>query len=192
MEYFTVASSLDRRVVRVNDLPDRFSKYYELSIARPMGGHWPGALVLSMSRKDGDMLTDFIANPDRMLYVSSKARDVLLSQGIGGGEGEYLPFSLNDKQGRSTPEQFHVLNVLRSVACFDFERSGFSTYPGEPGNLALVESIHLREDKIPPEAKLFRLAEKMRFIIIRSDLLDAIKQAGLTGLRVLQLGEDVT
>ncbi|RYZ43712.1 MAG: hypothetical protein EOO71_02315 [Myxococcaceae bacterium] len=190
--YFTVAHSLDERAIQVHDLPDMVEHYYRLTDVVPVGDLFPPSTVLSVHPRSGDMLTDFIDNSDAMLEVSANAREVLMAQGLGEGSAEYLPFTLHDKQGRVVKEQYFVVNLLRSVACFDLEKSRYKTYPKKPDKIYGIRSIYLREDRIAPDASLFRLAEYPRFIIIRSDLVEAIQKAGLVGLRVLPLGADVT
>lgn len=190
--YFTVSSSQDERVIQVHDLPDQVEHYYRLTDAVPVGNLFPPSTVLSVHPRSGDMLTDFIDNSDAVLEVSANAREVLLAHGVGENAAEYLPFILHDKQGRVVKERYFVVNLLHSVACFDLAKSKYKTYPNKPGKIYGIRSIHLREEQIPPDAKLFRLAEYTRFIIIRSDLVEAIQKAGLTGLAVLPLGADVS
>lgn len=190
--YFTVAHHLDERAIQVHDLPDKVERYFNLRNAVPMGTQLPSSTVLSIDPQSGDMLTDFIENSDAVLYASANAREVLVANGVGEGAAEYLPFILHDKQGRVVKERYCVVNLLRSIPCFDFERSSYETYKHNPEKLSLIEAIQLQVDKIPEDARLFRLAEATRFIIIRSDLWEAIQKAGLTGMDVKPLGEDVT
>ncbi len=191
--YFTVARSTDERGIRVKDLSYKVERYFELSNAVPVGSRvFPPSTVLSIDPRSGDMLTDFIDNPDAVLYVSANAREVLFAKGVGDTAAEYLPFILHDKQGRVVKEQYFIVNLLRSIPCFDRKRSNFETYPHKPDKISLIWSIQLLEEQIPEDAKLFRMAEATDFIIIRSDLWEAIQKAGLTGLEVKALGEDVT
>ncbi|MCY1046161.1 hypothetical protein OV208_32925 [Corallococcus sp. bb12-1] len=190
--YFTVAHSPDERAIQVHDLPDRVEHYYRLTDAVPVGNLFPPATVLSVHPRSGDMLTDFIDNSDAVLEVSANAREVLMAQGMGEGNAEYLPFTLHDKQGRVVKEQYFVVNLLRSVACFDLEKSRYKTYPKNPDEIYGIRSVYLREDRIPLDARLFRLAESLRITIIRSDLVEAVEKAGLVGLAVLPLGADVS
>lgn len=191
-DYFTVSRNRDERVIEVHDLPDKVEHYYRLTDAVPVGNLFPPSTVLSIHPRSGDMLTDFIDNSDAVLEVSENARQVLMAHGVGEGVAEYLPFILHDKQGRVVKERYFVVNLLRSVSCLDLEKSQYDTYPHKPEKIYGIESIYLREDQIPPDATLFRLAEYTRFIIIRSDLVEAIQKAGLTGLAVLPLGADVS
>ncbi|HYO53517.1 imm11 family protein [Archangium sp.] len=190
--YFTVARGLDERVIQVHDLPDKVERYFNLRKAIPMGTLFPPTTVLSVHPRSGDMLTDFIDNSDSVLYASANAREVLVANGVGEGAAEYLPFILHDKQGRVVKERYFVVNPLRSIPCFDFERSSYETYPHKPEKISLLRTIQLRVDKIPEDARLFRMAESTPFVIIRSDLWEAIQKAGLTGLAVKPLGADVT
>ena len=182
--YYTFKNSLDPRAAEIVDLPDRVEKYYYLSDGISVAPYLPPSTKLSLYGEAGDTLTDFIDNPDRVLYVSQRAREILQQQGLSDGVVEYLPFVLLDKRGRRVREQYFIANPLLRVSCLDFARSRYSLDSDDPTDIGGITVLHMHEDRIPADARLFRVAEYTRLMVLRSDLLEVLRQAGLTGPHV--------
>lgn len=189
--YHTFGHALDPRAVEIVDLPDKVEDYFYLRDGVPMASYLPPTTELSLYEGAGDMFTDFIDNPDRALYVSQRVQDVLSGRGLIGTAVELLPFVLLDKRSRRVREAYAIANPLVRVPCLDFERSKYRRSAGNPNELAEVKLLHLREDAIPDDAQLFRVAEFTEMMVLRSDLLEAFQQAGLTGLAVQPIGTPI-
>ncbi|HYO59978.1 imm11 family protein [Archangium sp.] len=190
--YHTFKNSLDPRAAEIVDLPDRVEKYYYLSDGIRVAPHLPPSTELHLYEEAGDMLKDFIDNPDRVLYVSQRAREVLQQQGLSEDVIEYLPFVLLDKRGRRVREQYYIANPLVRVPCLDFTRSRYWLDSDDPTDLGGITVLHMLEDRLPADARLFRVAEYTRLVVLRSDLLEALRQAGLTGPHVQPVGMRMT
>ncbi|GHG88967.1 hypothetical protein [Comamonas sp. JC664] len=189
--YYTFVHALDPRAVEIVDLPDRVDDYFYLRDGVPMAGYLPPTTALALYERAGDMLTDFIANPDTALYVSQPAQKVMGERGLTDTVVELLPFVLLDKRGRRIREPYAIANPLLKVACLDFERSKYRRAASDPNEIAEVKVLCLREDEVPSDAQLFRVAEFPEMIVLRSDLLEAFQQAGLTGLAVHPTGTEI-
>ena len=189
--YYTFGPLLDPRAVQVVDLPDRAEDYFYLRDGIPCASYLPPTTELGFYEGAGDMLTDFIDNPDRVLYASPRVQDVLKGRGLVGAAVELLPFVLLDKRGRRVREAYAIANPLLRVPCLDFERSKYRRSASDPNELAEVKLLHLREDAVPEDAQLFRLGELPRLMVLRSDLLESFQQAGLSGLRVHPAGQTI-
>ncbi|RKG86356.1 hypothetical protein [Corallococcus terminator] len=189
--FYTFGHALDSRAVEIVDLPDKVEDYFYLSDGVPMAPYLPPTTELRLYEEAGDMFTDFIDNPDGVLYVSPQVCEVLSSRGLVGAAVELLPFVLLDKRGRRVRESYAIANPLVSVPCLDFERSKYRRRAGSPIELAEVNLLHLREDALPEDVQLFRVAEFTEMMVLRSDLLDAFHQAGLTGLAVHPTGTTI-
>lgn len=187
MTYYTFTHSLDPRAAEIVDLPDKVEKYYFLSDGIPVASYLPPSTELSLYSGAGDMLTDFVGNPDRVLYVSQRARDLMLQQGLSEDLVEYLPFILVDKRGRRLQEQYFIANPLLRVPCLERSLSKYRLNSDDPNDIGRIHVLHLVED-LPQEARLFRVAEFTRLMVIRSDLLETLQHAGLTGLHVQPVG----
>ncbi|MCY1034840.1 hypothetical protein OV207_25560 [Corallococcus sp. BB11-1] len=177
--------------MEIVDLPDKVEDYFYLRDGVPMASYLPPTTQLSLYEEAGDMFTDFIDNPDRVLYVSQRVGEILSSRGLVGAAVEMLPFVLLDKRGRRVQESYFIANPLVSIPCLDFERSKYRRRASNPNELAEVNLLHLREDVLPEDAQLFRVAEFTDLMVLRSDLLDAFHQAGLTGLAVHPSGTTI-
>ncbi|NVI98884.1 hypothetical protein HV824_12240 [Myxococcus sp. AM009] len=189
--YFTFKHPYDARAVEIADLPDKVERYFYLRDGVPSAAYVPPSTELSLSEGAGDMLTDFIDNPDRVLYVSRRVQEVFSSRGLVGGAVELLPFVLLDKRGRRVQESYAIANPLMRVGCVDLERSKCRYRSGAANQIVEIKLLHVREDAIPEQAQLFRLAELPKLMVVRSDLLAAIQEAGLTGLAVHPVGMDI-
>ncbi|MFP2959050.1 imm11 family protein [Myxococcus sp. 1LA] len=187
--YFTFKSALDPRAVQIVELPDKVERYFYLTKGRPVAPYLPPTTELSLYERAGDMLTDFIGNPDCVLYVSERAQQVLAARGLVGAELELLPFVLLDKRGRKLRESYCIANPLRSVPCVDRERSKYRL--DGPDEIGDIRMLCVREGSIPDDAQLFRVAEFPEMMVLRSDLLEAFQQAGLTGLAVHPTGTEI-
>ncbi|KFA87217.1 imm11 family protein [Archangium violaceum] len=189
--YYTFKNSHDPRAAEIVELPDKVEKYYYLKRGRTMKPHFPPSTALCLYEEAGDMLTDFISNPDRVLYVSRRTQELLVRNGLPDDSIEYLPFVLHDKRGRVVREQYYIANPLMCISCFDLKSSRYWLESDEPPEIGDVEQLRLREDQLPADAKLFRVAEFPRLMVIRSDLLEAMRREGLTGLNVQPVGESL-
>ncbi|WP_095956610.1 imm11 family protein [Corallococcus macrosporus] len=189
--YYTFKHPHDARAVEIVDLPDKVERYFYLHDGVPCASYMPPSAELSLNEGAGDMLTDFIDNPDRVLYVSSRAQEVLASRGLIGGAIELLPFVLLDKRGRRVRDPYAIANPLMRVECLDLERSKCRRRTGGQNQIVEVKLLHVREDAIPEQAQLFRLAELPKLMVIRSDLLAALQEAGITGVAVHPVGTNI-
>lgn len=180
----------DVRAAYIADISANFNQSDELTDGVSLKGALSESHTFSLSPKGGDLLGDFIPNISRTLIASSRAREVLESEGVTGDSVEYLPFTLLDKRGRRVKKQFYVVNLLQRVSCMDRKDSDFvgSKIDGE---VLTLSSLKLLEERIPPEAKLFRLDEFPETLIIRSDLVQRLRDEKLTGFVVRALGEDI-
>jgi hypothetical protein len=138
----------------------------------------------------GSRLADFLWTPDRVLVVSERTGSFLEAQGLG-GELQLLPFRLCDRKGAPRSERYALGQPFRKIDCLDPSRceAELWTNPVSGEKKWMVESVQVDVSKIPPDARLFRLGEAPEVILIRSDLLQAIQDAGLTGLVAKELGQ---
>ncbi|WP_163779409.1 imm11 family protein [Myxococcus vastator] len=189
--YYTFKSPHDARAVEIVDLPDKVERYFYLRDGVPSASYVPPTTELTLSQQAGDLLTDFIANPDRVLYVSQRVQDVLVSRALVGDVVELLPFILLNKCGRRVQDAYAIANPLMRVQCLDMERSKCRRRAGQSGQIVEIKSLHLRDEAIPKDAQVFRLEELPKMMVLRSDLLEAFQQAGLTGLAVHPTGTEI-
>jgi len=190
-DYLALHLRTDPRFCSVKELGD-LQNEGDLTKAVPLAHTFPESLQVDLSPKGGDMITDFVSNIFRILIVSQKARSILEDEGIRGDQVEYLPIALRDKRKKPLKESFFIVNVLRAVDCFDWKRSVYKTYKNSPREIssASLEVLHVLPEAIPGDAKLLRLGELRRELILRADLLERLKREGCDGLSVIEMGKE--
>jgi len=113
--------------------------------------------------------------------ISAKARQVLEGAGVGKPEKiEYLPIKIINHKGRVEPVEYFIANPLDIVDCIDMEASKAEMDSIDKGMIEDCAQLVLRENVIPAELKVFRLAKWNSTIIVRSTLAESMKAAGLT------------
>jgi hypothetical protein len=149
--------------------------------------------VVGLDRAGGNQLSDILDNMDRLFVVSERARDLLTSEGSTPEEVEFIPFQLKDKKGKARPERYAIANPLRKVECLDPSRSDAKLFsnPVDGSKEWMISALQIDVSKVPPDARLFRLAEDPKRILIRSDLVETIRAAGLTGFAPRALGQSL-
>ncbi len=186
-EYYVFFNDADVRLARIEDLDDDIDDG-ELDNGVPMAPIWPHDPVIQIHEDSGDIINDFIVNIDRCLIISGNVRQVLINEEVGPECVEFLPFVLKDKKGRQVKQQYYFANPLLKYDCFDKEKSTYQAF--DDGEIMMVENLHIHPEKLPENAKLFRLGEKPQFIIIRSDLAERLKTE-TTGFHVANMGDDI-
>lgn len=189
-EYFTLGLSKDPKVSVIDEF-DGVSNPWELNEGVRMGDKFPPDVEATLDPERGSLLTDFLHNTDKVVPISEKACALFEAEGLGEELVEYLPFVLKNQKGRVVRKpQYCLANPLRKIDCLDRERSKFSTHD-DGVEVITVTHLYLLKDKIPEDAKFFRLGEQPNYIIFRSDLLERIKEEGFTGLNLTAMGEKI-
>jgi len=122
--------------------------------------------------------------------ISAKAKQVLEGAGVGKPDKiEYLPIKIINHKGRVEPVEYFIVNPLDIVDCIDLKASEVDMDSIDKGMIQGCAQLVLREDLIPAELKVFRLAKWNSTIIIRRKLVDSMKAAGLTQMGFMDLLE---
>ena len=187
-QFFLYGINDDERVGYIEAFPG-VENDFRLTEGLEMGEDFPGTVELSIDPSSGNIITDFIDNIKGILIVSERAKQAITDLGQPEAHIEFLPFILRNKHGRVVADRsYWVANLLRKVPCLAKDRSDFvATEDGS--EIVVIETLFLDEEKIPDDASLFRVAEFPEQIVIRSDLVKAVEDAGLTGLCVMEQGE---
>lgn len=156
-----------------------------------IGDEYPDDAVFQIHEDSGDLLTDFIDNIDHCVLINSDVKALFETEGVGDEIVEYLPFKLLNKKGKLVSEKsFYIANVLPKVNCLDMNKSKYEVHP-KKGTVWRIYEIVIDFVKVDPELKIFRLGEDPKRIILRSDLVDRIKEEGFTGLSLCAMGEEL-
>lgn len=192
VKFFTIPNDPGPKPAGIESLsrhlqPDVMIRFHA---GEPLGARLLEGRPLRMSAKAGNQMTDFLYSVNRALVASERARAFFEAQGLTPDDIEFIPFQLLDKKGKPRKERYFIANPLRVVACMDPARSTHKPFPSpSPGQPRFfIRKLHVEEGHVPADARLFRLYEDPQHVLIRSDLLDALKVAGLTGLVERELG----
>jgi hypothetical protein len=189
-EYLVVQHGEDPRAWRIKGVGDAIPDDFRLVQGVRLAPDYPARVVLDLHPSSGNMKVDFVRNLDRVLIASGRARELLLASGVSEKDVELLPAFLRDKKGRVLDEPYTIVNPIGSIRCMDRKRSEFDTYTGSDEVMG-VGRLFMEPDRVPEHLVLFRLGEDPKLILVRSDLLEEIEGAGLTGLRAVPLGEPI-
>ncbi len=184
-------------------------KTYKLKEGIFVQEFFPENCELSLHESGGDLVTDIIDNIYRIVIISSAAKAIFEEFGLTEDTVEYLPFALLNKKGKTASESpFYIANTLYKIDCLDFDRIKEAAeeecdeddpecafYDGIYYNNSSKETVsdlaylYLKEDELPEDAIFFRVGECPEYIIIRSDLVEALENGGMTGLCLKDMGD---
>ncbi|HEY8927097.1 MAG TPA: DUF1629 domain-containing protein [Polyangia bacterium] len=187
--YFIFAAQFDKKTCIVGEMPPAFEdKGWRVRKGIRMDQRHPPDTVLTMDEgHKGLVVPDMVNNIIGMCIVSKRLKELLERES--GASVEYLPVSIANHKGRIAATDCFLVNVLDQVDCIDLARSDVDQHGPKPGLLSGLHRLHIFEDKVPPESKLFRLQAMPEAILIRDDLRAAIEAAGMTGSKFVAMGE---
>jgi hypothetical protein len=186
-EFFILGPARDDQYCKIAATPQDFPSMNPASRGRSMSDEWPGDAEFRMEpRHPGLMVPDVVLNPDLCLMVTDRMRAFL--DGHIDTPVEYLRFTLMNHKGRMADDSMWVVNLLDSVACADLEKTDGTESPFYPGELQDLLELHVIEEKLPTDRKIFRLGECPATILVRDDLRRAIEDAGFSA-EYFELGE---
>ncbi|RKH46210.1 imm11 family protein [Corallococcus sicarius] len=154
---------------------------YLLTKGVPCKDWFPEGLIFDLSKERGSKLTDSIPNTSALLVVSAKLKGILEKE-TPQGTIEFLPVRLRTPRKKTLDTPYFIANVLGTVACMDAKKSDFTMDSIIKDQVQRFRRLVLQEKKIPKDAKIFRLAEQSRLILIREDLGQTIIDEDCTGM----------
>ncbi|MCY1030185.1 hypothetical protein OV207_01865 [Corallococcus sp. BB11-1] len=188
-KFHIVTSPYDPRFCAIKRKPETILKAWRLREGALFGADFPSTARFEMDKRAGDMTPDLLPNVLSLLMISSRVRALFEAERV--SDVEYLPFELANKRGSVVSRDYSVANLIGGVDCLDAARSKFDEDPLEPGGIANLYKLNLHLDRIPEDKKLFRLKQMMHEFIIRSDLLQLLREQGVTGLATLDLDTEI-
>jgi hypothetical protein len=169
--------------------PKGATKTFLVGEGRSFKGHLPGEASIALdARHKGVKLEDFIANSLSWLIVSEKASALLAAEP---NPCEVYALRVLDPKGRPVKTPYFLVHPVGTVDCVDLAKSEYDRSTMEPAMILGFQRVVLHKRKIPPDRTLFRLKENPRTYIVRSDLLDKLKAAGVKGIQLLGLDTPV-
>lgn len=187
--YFIFAELFDKKACLLTEAPDTFrAKGWRVSKGIRMDHRHPPDVVLTMGREHpGLAIPDLVNNTLGLCVVSSRLKDLLERESR--AQIEFLPISIMNHKGRIAASDYFLANVLDHHDCIDLSRSDVDQNNPKPGMLSGLHRLFVLEEKIPVEARFFRLKPMPEAIIIRDDLRALLDAAAITGVKYVAMGE---
>jgi len=183
MEYFIwIEDEADNALAWAMKSPREMGqKEYQLSEGVSVQAWFPQDMTFQLSDERGIRLADAIPNIMRLMIVSQRLKDLL--EQSSGARFEFFPVKIRNRKGRLEKAPYFVANLLESVSCLDAAQSDFVPDALAKGQVMYFKKIALDTSKIPEDAKIFRLGEKLNMFIVRKDLAQAMVNGDFTGVQ---------
>lgn len=165
-----------------NDGPDD----WELLEGDPIAEQFPEAVKLkfSPSRPDNIRLYDFVNNTLLLRIVSKRVRAIFDQFSI--DQVEYIPVEIMDHKGNLASNDYFLMNVMDTQPIIDMKRSKYEMCMIEEDQISDFDEIRLSTEQTDKDARIFRSDRQASLYFMTDDVVQAIKAAGLTGLKVVK------
>lgn len=139
---------------------------------KPWQGDFPPVeFAFSPDFPDNTVLSDDLMNPNGLIVASDRLQKFLVARQV--PLVEYQQVQLKNHKGKPAATYF-LVNPLAPIDCLDRDASGAQEMPDMPGEILTVQRHVIREEDVPRERVLFRIAGYTESILVRRDLADAI------------------
>ncbi|MEY4563519.1 MAG: hypothetical protein RLZZ618_2796 [Pseudomonadota bacterium] len=155
----------------------------------PLAADWPDHVQFHMDPNfpKAVQLADWIQNLPNGLVASARLKAFIEAQHPLGVE--YLPIEIIDCKGKVASRDYFLLNPSLQDA-LDLSNSVVDWNPIDPDLICSCTTMVFDASRIDPRATLFRLKHYPSKIVFHRRLAEAIKNAGFTGIKFIEL-EDV-
>ncbi|NMO22133.1 hypothetical protein HPC49_36135 [Pyxidicoccus fallax] len=187
--YFILNQTINDENCLIDDLPRPLKKTaWAASEGIRMGDTYPSGVRLQMSNRfRGMVVPDLIPNTLLKHMVSGRLKALLEKEA--GVEIEFLSFALYNHKGRVAAQDCFIANVIGTQDCADMAKTEGEPSIISPGKFEALFKLALDPERVPPEARLFRLEVMPRVLVIRDDLRSVLEQNGITGIQYIAMGE---
>jgi hypothetical protein len=132
-------------------------------------------------------LADVMQASGYQLVVSQAFADVL--RAVGATRYELLPVVVHDHKHQPVEGPHYVLNTLYVVDAIDTQASDLLWNAMAPLDIAGVYELVLAAEKLPGDARLIVLDHLKSFNLVHDALVEAMREAKLTGYRLVGCDE---
>jgi hypothetical protein len=164
---------------------DDFELHNGISLAKEFPPD--AAYRMSDEAPDKTALHDVLDNRDRNFVINEKVKALLEAEGV--QHVEYLPVKVLNHKDRAVKERYFVVNMLPLVDCIDMEKTKYKRNILDPEQLMHISNLTVHEEKIPADFKLLRVQFASAVMLMRRDLAEKLKAAGVRGLGIAEVVE---
>lgn len=130
----------------------------------------------------GAVTDDLVVRKHRCLAHSGKLQQVLRTAGV--TNIDYYPMRIVNPTTGAVFRSHAAANILDVIHCIDRDASDLEIDDENPENLWYINRLVLLKDRLG-DVPLFRLGERLRTVIVRRDVKEAVERAGITGAMFL-------
>jgi hypothetical protein len=178
-QFFILRGASGDEFCRVWERPDGIRSMRPAKRGTSMLDRWSDDVSFAVAgRHPGQKVPDAIKNAQECLMVSDRLKALVEENVV--SPVEFLPFTLLNHKGRVASDSMWVVNLLDTVACADMDATKGSMSPFHEGEIQDLVELHVIEDRVPDDRKIFRVAEHPATFLVRDDLRAAIDEAGMT------------
>ena len=188
MEYYVWEALAGKDAAVLTDLQN-YEGVVDIKRGRKLTGPLPDDAFFEMNpRYPKDIfLEEQISNMDKMVLVSPKFSEFLVSENLSGIE--YLPVNIKDHKGVLSKERYQIVHSTKVIDCIDKSNSDLLWNKIDPSFLSGCYELVLNEERIKEEDVIFRLKHLETFLIVREDLVEKINRAGFSGVDMTNIDE---
>jgi len=170
----------------IKSFPNDGPESWELFEGEPLAAQFPEIVRLkfSPSRPDNIRLYDFVENTNLVRIVSKRVRAIFDQFSI--DQVEYIPVEIMDHQGNLASNDYFLMNVMNTQPIIDMKRSKYEMCLIEEDQISDFDKIRISTEQADKDARIFRSDRQASLYFMTDDVVQAIKAAGLTGLKVVK------
>lgn len=180
MKYYKLAMDMDRK----NDIVCHYQNDFGIqqnmfNVGRFYEG-WEGNFEFYYDKKEGNVLTDYIANDKGWFVVSNRLKNILK---IMNTEIQFLPVRIVEKNSNEVLEDYYIANIIRVVDALCLEKSDyFETKIPSRGTIYTVSKYCIYDEKTE-NSDIFKLANRQEIPIFVSERFKKImEEENITGI----------
>lgn len=164
--------------------PDGFEYWDGISLIKKFPASSEAQMGFSDDYPDAIKLYDFVTNIDDLFIVSKKVKEII--EGLSVDNMEYFQLTLFDHQMKIAATDYYILNLVGSIDCIDMDETVCVMERLLKGRISDIDNLVLDESKIPPDAKMFRLANKPEEYIVSDAVRKVFEENGITNFKLLE------
>ena len=185
-DYWVWLACSEKDSAIINTFPDDGPDDWELLEGEPLAAQFPETVRLRFSQlyPENIRLYDFVDNTLLLRIVSKRVRAIFDQFSI--EQVEYIPVEIMDHQGNLASNDYFLMNVMNTQPIIDMKRSKYEMCMIEEGQISGFDEIRLTTEQVDMDASIFRSDRRASLYFMTDDVVQAIKAAGLTGLKVVK------
>src|SRR5262245_53011782 len=165
-----------------------YSDDYKLMKGESVAKEWPDvSMRMDPDFKKKIKLSDNLLNPVNIIVASKKLCDFFRSQRV--PNIEYLPVTIYDHKKKVASKEYSIANLVTTQDCIDTKKSEVTWNKIDPHYISSMKQLVFNEKKIAEDAVLFRAEHLKTLIFVRTDLAQAVTNAGFTNIKFWKLSE---